>query len=109
MATRSQFLASHETALALRGCKTCTLWRVRVCWDTLDEKAQAIVNAAQADTPSKTERGKNVVWSILRTYYPDREALIEDHQKRYENEYDKVLKMKEALEAKKKKKAPAAH
>jgi hypothetical protein len=198
---------------------------------TLDEKAQAIVNAAQADTPSKAERAKNVVWSILRTYYPDREALIkdvtypikdptdptndkglltttpatkapkgseqgsiaasddfldhttkegfarrvlqvghelmhveqhrqgmggskksaereflayawestatevagtghmnrgtrlsliegaiknyklldEDHQKRYENEYDKVIKMKEALEAKKKKKAPAAH
>jgi hypothetical protein len=35
--------------------------------------------------------------------------LDEEHQKRYQGEYDKVVKMKEALQAKKKKKAPAAH
>ena len=43
---------------------------------TLDEKAQAIVNAAQKDSPAKAERAKNVVWSILKTYYADREDLI---------------------------------
>jgi hypothetical protein len=44
----------------------------------LDEKAKAIVDAAQADTPSKGERAKNVVWSILKTYYADRQDLIKD-------------------------------
>jgi hypothetical protein len=42
----------------------------------LDEKAQAIVDAAQADTPSKAERAENVVWSILKTYYADRLQLV---------------------------------
>jgi len=44
----------------------------------LDAKAQAIVDAAEADKPSKEERAKNVVWSILKTYYADRQDLIKD-------------------------------
>lgn len=46
--------------------------------EALDEKAQAIVDAAQKDTPSREERAKNVVWSILRTYYADRLDLVKD-------------------------------
>lgn len=44
--------------------------------EALDEKAQAIVDAAQKDTPSKAERAENVVWSILKTYYADRLELV---------------------------------
>jgi hypothetical protein len=43
---------------------------------TLDVAAQAIVDAAQKDSPAKAERAKNVVWSILKTYYADRQDLI---------------------------------
>jgi len=43
---------------------------------TLDVTAQAIVDAAQKDSPAKAERAKNVVWSILKTYYADRQDLI---------------------------------
>jgi hypothetical protein len=44
----------------------------------LDERAQAIVDAAQKETPSKKERAMNVVWSILKTYYTDRLDLVKE-------------------------------
>jgi hypothetical protein len=44
----------------------------------LDERALAIIKAAQASTPSIEERAVSAVQAILDTYYPDRKSMVKD-------------------------------
>jgi hypothetical protein len=44
----------------------------------LDERALAIIKAAQASTPSIEERAVSTVQAIIDTYYPDRKAMVKD-------------------------------
>jgi hypothetical protein len=42
----------------------------------LDDRARAIITAAQATTPGIDERAVNAVWAIINTYYRDKNGLV---------------------------------
>jgi hypothetical protein len=42
----------------------------------LDDRARAIITAAQATTPGIDERAVNAVWAIINTYYSDKKSMV---------------------------------
>src|SRR4029077_1768721 len=42
----------------------------------LDDRARAIITAAQATTPGIDERAVNAVWAIINTYFSDKKGMV---------------------------------